>query len=237
MALGFDLDGRVSGAEDSETCGHADLVDPEGREGIDNQLAQLWTTLAPLVGAQVEALMQNAINEGRLLVMMELVGVDDPLNDPEVTLNLFTGVLRPSVGNQGLISPDQTFAFDYASPSSTVEGVSLVEGELVAGPVELKVPLSILDLNVIVKIERGRVRLRLSESGEMSGYISGALSVPDLIGELLNTGAERETRLVQPLFERNADLDPVEGKCTRISMALSFEGARAFVVRDAAQER
>jgi hypothetical protein len=236
VARGFDLDGRVSPAGERESCGHGDLTDPEGRTGIDNQLASIWATLEPLVGPQVAALLQGAINEGRVLVMMELSGVDDLRDDPDVTFRLFRGVLRPEVGTQGYITPDQTFAFDYENPVSTVSNVAIVDGELVAGPVVLQVPIAILDLDIIADIELGRIRVRIAEDGTFSGYIGGALSLPKIIGALLETGASAETRLVQPIFERNADMEPVDGKCTYISVGLEFDGTTAFVVRDAARE-
>ena len=236
VARGFDLDGVMSEEGDEQGCGHADFVSPEGREGVDNQLAELWATLAPLVGEQVHALLQNAVNEGRVLVMLELEGVDDLQNDDDVTLNVFRGVARPLVGTQGLISSDQTFEYDYESPTSSIGGLEIKDGELIAGPLELNIPITILSLDIIAKIEFGRVHLTLNEEGEMSGYLSGAMNVPELSEALINTDAEREARLVVPFFERNADMVPVDGVCTYISMGLAFEATRAYVVRDLAQE-
>ena len=236
VAVGFDLDGQTSEEGDTATCGHADLTAPDGREGIDNQLAKIWGVLEPLVGPQVQALLQNAINEGRVLIMIELEDVQDLHQDESVTLNVFRGVSRPEIGTNGLITPDQSFNYDYDSPISTVEGVSIQDGVLEAGPVEIKVPLSILDLQIIANIARGRIRLNIAEDGSYHGFISGALNVPDTLAALLDTGAASEARLVQPIFEQNADLEPIDGVCTYMSLSLGFEGTRAFVIRDHAQE-
>lgn len=236
IARGFDLDGILSEDGDEEGCGHGDFVSPEGREGVDNQLAELWATLAPLVGGQVHALLQNAINEGRVLVVLELEGVDDLQNDDEVTLNVFRGVARPLIGTQGLISSDQTFDYDYDSPLSTVSGLQLKDGTLIAGPLELNIPITILSLDIIAKVEFARVQLTLNDEGEMSGYLSGAMNVPELSEALLNTDAQNEARIVVPFFERNADMVPVDDTCTYISMGMAFEGTRAYIVRDHSQE-
>lgn len=236
VALGFDLDEQTTEAGDPESCGHGDLRDPEGREGIDNQLAKMWADLEPLVGEQVDALLQGAINEGRVLIMIELAGVDDLRNDDDVTVNVFRGLLDPQVGTFGLITPDQTFYVDYEKPVSTVKGARLVDGEIVAGPLLLQFPIAILDLDIVADVYQGHLRLKIAEDGTFSGYVGGAIHLPEVIGALLETGAAAETRLVKPMFERNADMDKVDGRCTSMSMGFTFEATTAHVVRDAARE-
>lgn len=236
VALGFDLDGKTTPEGASESCGHGDLKGVAGEEGIDNQLAKIWSTLEPLVGTQVDALLQGAINEGRVLIMMELTDVDDLQNDEQVTLNVYRGLLDPEVGTFGTIAPDQTFELDYDKPVSTVEDVRIVDGTLEAGPVVLQIPVAILDLDIVAELHFGRVRLQIGDDGMMTGYIGGALNLEEVIGALLDTGAEAETRLVQPIFESNADMEPVDGVCTFISIGMTVEGTRAFVVRDRAKE-
>ena len=236
VALGFDLDGRVSERGDPDSCGHGDLRDPDGRPGVDNQLAKIWSDLAPLVGDQVDALLQGAINEGRVLLMIELADVDDLQNDDDVTVNVFRGLLDPDVGTFGLITPDQSFYRDYEKPISTVHGARLVNGELEAGPLLLQIPLAILDLDIVAQVYEGHVHLHIDDDGAFSGYIGGALSLPEFLNALLETGAAAETRLVTPIFQRNADMMPVDGVCTFMSVGITFEGTTAFVVRDAAME-
>ena len=236
IAQGFDLDERVSEADDADTCRHGDLVDPEGRAGIDNQLAIIWPLIEPVIGEAVHALLQGAINEGRVLIIMELVGVDDLLNDDDVTLNVYRVTAVPEVGTFGLISPDQTFYYDYDGPLSTVEHAAIVDGEVVAGPVEIQIPLQILDLNYVATVYRGQVRLQIREDGSFEGVIGGGFDVAVWLETLFDTNAEAEARLVAPVFEANADMEKVDGVCTKISVAFKFEGATAFVVRDAEQE-
>jgi len=236
VALGFDLDERVSEAGDVETCRHADLSDPEGRAGIDNQLAVMWPLIEPLVGEPVHGLLQQAINQGRVLIMMELAGVDDLQNDDDVTLNVYRATASPEVGNLGYISPDQTFYYNYQMASSVVENAAIIDGELVAGPVEIDVPLKILDLDYIATVYRGVVRLKIREDGTFDGLIGGAFDVQEWIDTLLMTNAAYEAEIVAPVFTTNADLEPVDGTCSLISLAFEFDGTTAFVVRDTEQE-
>ena len=236
IAVGFDLDNKVSQSGDIETCLHGDLVSPEGVEGIDNQFATIWPALKPLVGEQIEGLLQGAINEGRILIIVELVGLDDLKNDDDVTVNVFRARLDPEIGTRGLISPDQTFYKDYDHPISSAKNVQLVDGELFAGPVALEIPIDILDAQFNLTIPEAWFRLTLSDDGAFSGYFGGAFDVPSAINELLNTGARAETELVAPVFEANTDMGMVDGTCTLMSAAFFAEGTTAFVVRDANKE-
>lgn len=236
VARGFNLDGRVSEEGEEDSCGHGDFTSPEGRTGVDNQLAELWSAIAPLVGEQAHALLQNAVNEGRVLVMIELEGLDDLRDDDDLTLRVFKGTLRPEIGTRGVISPDQSFAMDYERPLSSITGVKLEGGQLIAGPFELNIPVTILSLDAVVKLEFGHIQLTLDEEGRMEGYITGAVHVPTLTETLINTDAESEARLVAPFFERSADMVKVDGVCTYLSMGLEFRATRAFVIRDRSKE-
>ncbi|MEE2786737.1 MAG: hypothetical protein VX589_05310, partial [Myxococcota bacterium] len=144
-AEGFNLDDKVSDQTDSVSCGHVDASDRTGTEGIDNQVAQIWSDLlGPLVGEATHALMKGAINEGRLLLGIEMTGVDDLKNDEDVTLTFFRARADPDVGTFGLIAPDQTFYRDDTFPMTVIENVQIVDGEVHAGPVEFHVPIDVL---------------------------------------------------------------------------------------------
>lgn len=231
VADGFDLDERTSEIGDPQSCGHPDLVDSTGEEGIDNQLAVLWNAIVLIVGEQTEELLQGAINEGRVLIMIELADLDDLQNDDDVTVRIYRGLLDPELGTTGLISPDQTFAFDTEGPVSEVSGVALVDGALEAGPLEILIPLDILDLKIVLPLEVARVRLEIDDDGTFHGMIGGAINVPLMLEALLDTNAAAETRTVQPFFEANTDMFAGDDGCTHLSAALRFEGTTAFVTR------
>jgi hypothetical protein len=110
VAPGFDVDGRVSDSSDSLSCGKDDFVDPDGVPGIDNQLAPLVPEVEKLVGNAVDGLVQGAINDGQLVILMEMENVDDLTNDECVNLAVQVGVKkRPSLGTDGVIEAYQTF--------------------------------------------------------------------------------------------------------------------------------
>ena len=105
-----------------------------------------------------------------------------------------------------------------------------------AGPVKLLIPLNILQAQFNLEMNNGWVRIKIHEDGTFDGILAGAFHVPTVLGELYETNAEAEARLVTPVFEANADMGLEDGKCTLFSTAFAFEGTTAYVVRDGARE-
>ena len=233
---GFNLDDRVSDSNDLETCGKADRVDSDGREGIDNQLAVIFNALALIVEDTPQIAIQGAINEGRILMMVELEGLDDLKNDDQVTLRFFRGAGRPIIGNLGLINPYQTFLVDYTTPMSIAKDVSLVNGVIEAGPIDFEVPVDVLDANFPMAVQGGRIRVELSEDGTMTGLIGGSINVDKVLRDFGEVVAGNEDEMARPIFERSADLRRVDGQCTELSLAFGIEGHIAFAVHDLDQE-
>ena len=228
---GFNLDDRVSESGDEQTCGHPDSTDSDGLIGIDNQLASIWSVIGPLVGEATHALIKGAINEGRLLLAVELTGVDDLKNDDDVTLTFFKAAADPYVGTFGLLAPDQTYYVDPAVPATIIENVQIIDGEILAGPVEFQIPIDILDEFFIVTVSSGKIRFKIEEDGSARGYIGGYIDVKTVLEEGYMTNAAQEFRVVTPFFLDNTDMHPNdEGGCDSISAAFSFDSTPGFMV-------
>ena len=198
---GFNLDDKDSGEDDAVSCGHEDASDAGGIKGIDNQVALIWSDLlGPLVGEATHALMKGAINEGRLLLGIELTGVDDLKNDDDVTLTFFRGRADPDVGTFGVIAPDQTFYRDTSFPMTIIENVQIIDGEVHAGPVEFKIPIDVLAEFFVVNVTRGRIKFKISDDGSIEGYLGGVIDVAAVLEEGYQTNAAQEFHLVTPYF-------------------------------------
>ena len=230
VVAGFNLDGRVSEDDDEVTCGHSDLEDPEGRGGIDNQFATLFRLLSVIVEDTPQVAIQGAINEGRVLMMVELLGVDSLQNDDDVTLRIFRASGRPLVGNQGLIAPYQTFYRDYDFPMSEVSGVQIRNGELQAGPVDFEIPMDVLDANFPMTVLNGQVRMKFSEDGSFSGLIGGSVNIDQVLDEFAIVVSGNEDDLVRPIFKANADMGFIDGECQELSLAFEVNGHIAYAV-------
>ena len=236
LSWGFNLDGEVTPDGEEESCGHGDLNDQEGRAGIDNQMAKIWDIIEPVAGVTAQGALQSSINEGRFLIMLEIVGATDFQNAEGVTLNIFQGDAKPVIGTYNLITPSQTYFIDTASDFVSVENLNIVDGVLEAGPVDFTIPVDILELQTTTKIHKGHFRFEINEDGSFVGFMGGAVSVSEFMYDLSQTDAQEEAALVEPLFKNNADMGYDGDECDLFSMAFQFEGTKAFVIREETEE-
>ena len=118
VAEGFNLDGVVSDESDDGSCNKPDLTSPSGEPGIDNSLASLWSNLQMLSPdlVAVDSLIQGAIDDGQLLLLMNVDGIDDPMNDECVNITVRRATGMPMLGTDGLITSGQTFDVDTSAP-------------------------------------------------------------------------------------------------------------------------
>jgi hypothetical protein len=230
VVQGFNLDDQVSERGEDETCGHPDLEDPDGVAGIDNQFATLFRILSAIVEDTPQIAIQGAINEGRVLMMVELLGVDSLENDDDVTLRIFRGSGRPLVGNLGLIAPYQTFYRDYEFPMSEVRGIKIRDGELQAGPVDFEIPMDVLDANFPMTVLNGQIRMKFGEDGSFSGLIGGSVNIDQVLDEFAIVVSGNEDDLARPIFKANADMGYEDGECQEISLAFEVNGHVAYAV-------
>ncbi|MEY3013408.1 MAG: hypothetical protein RIT45_2143 [Pseudomonadota bacterium] len=240
VAPGFDLDGKISDTDDASTCGKGDLRSPDGEQGIDNEFAKL----VPLVEASgigaLEGLIQSTINDGGIMLMLQLDGLDDPVDDAEVTLRVRAGAGVPLLGTDGLLLAGQTFSKHTDSPevatAATVQG-----GVMNAGPFDLKLPLVVFGVRYDLDLRSVRVRARLTASGGMAeGIFGGGLTMASIL-DIAQKGAADQKNLVElvmGVLGGAGDLapDPETGECTQLSAVLQFTGVNAYLFDDTTQK-
>jgi hypothetical protein len=233
---GLDLDGRISDAADSETCGQPDYSDPDGNPGIDNSFARLLPALEAATGGSeaVASAVQRAINNGDVLVMIETQRYNGEVDDSCVEVSLVRGDGRPTVGGDGLLVSGQTFDRDTDAPSSFVPDATVADGRLMAGPVSLELPMQIAQFDLFLTLEDAVIEMWPDEEGNFDGLISGAIVVAEL--ETVLDEIEDGTDLVsviRTVVRSRADMDPDEnGDCQRLSITLRFEATPAFFFAD-----
>ncbi|MCA9540675.1 MAG: hypothetical protein KC620_17370 [Myxococcales bacterium] len=231
---GFDLDARVSTASDREACYQEDFRSPMGDEGVDNQFARLLPLIEAAGGAALEGLVQSAINEGDLLVMMEISGVDDWQNDGDVQVTLYRGTGLPYVGTDGYVEAWQTFDIDPEAPWSRVEHVALHDGVLEAGPFALTLPIYVFDFVFYITVGDARLHIEFDERGPHSAMMGGAIALQNILDIANNIdGGQQIPGVVENLGRTFADLDrDDEGHCQALSVALRANLAGAFFYDD-----
>lgn len=232
VSQGTDLDGVTSDVMDARGCFQSDTVSPEGDEGIDNQFAKLLPSIEAVGGEAIEGLLQGAINSGELLIMMRMSHVDDLVNDACISVEIMRGMGSPEVGTHGFLEPGQTFDEDPEVATALIEDVVIEDGEVSAGPFSIPLPIQIFEFSLELTLLRAIVRFEIDEDGTMRGFISGALSVQEIVdlSKSVEMGGGQVARLVPVVVAANADLSPdEEGDCQEISVTVVFETTPAFL--------
>jgi len=233
VAPGFDLDGITSDAMDARGCRKADYVSPAGHEGVDNQLGMLVPLVEETLGNVITGTVQSSINEGSLLIVIGMQGLDARDSDDCVGLSVERGGGMPLIGTDGFIEPWQTFELEAEGGRNFAPDASMSEGVLLAGPFEFELSLVIQGNPFFFSMKNSWTRLELQGDGEtIHGELAGGIDVAALSETLMSVEAGDFARLVVPLLRNEADLAPNEdGRCQQISTAFSFTAVPGFVFR------
>lgn len=236
VAEGFDLDGRQSGVGDTAGCSQTDFTSASGVDGIDNQFARLLPVIEAAGGSALPSLIQAAIDEGDLLLMFAFDGVDDVVNDDNVSITIVRGLADPLLTADGKLQPNQTFDIDPAEAPSTVYGAELVDGVLEAGPFVARLPIFVFDFRFDVTLFDARARVWFDQSGPVRAMIGGTVSLENVLTIARNEGIQsRIPDLIEQVGYSMADLRVTEEseRCDGLSVAATVELIPAFVYPDA----
>ncbi len=233
VSEGFDLDGRVSDAYDVTGCNQEDLVAPDGTPGIDNAFSGLLPALDQTEARAIESILAEFIASGELLVAVELEDVDDRMNDGCVNVNFWHLEAPVQLGTDGAIVRGQTFDVDRAVPVARAEGLALVDGQLEAKGLDIRLPVQIFAVKFDLTLANGALRVRLDPEGGGEGEMGGALDVANL--EAVVDTIESDVKdLAISLIHSVADLSPTDdGTCAMMSTVVDFEATTAFLYSDA----
>jgi hypothetical protein len=230
VAEGFDLDG-VNGV----TCRIRDYTAPDGREGIDNQLAAVLPLVeSQLGGLELDSLVQNAINNGQILLAIEARGIDSYVDDGCTGLSIRRLSGTPLLGTDGRLLSGQTLYPDAEAPVSSTEGGTIRRGVFEAGPFDVALPVAILNANFVLDVADALFRANIdAETGEMHGFIGGGVTQTQLLDVVGNTeGVPADVvEMARTLLATFADLAPDEnGVCQQFSAVLEFRAMPGFIV-------
>lgn len=242
---GFDLDGRVSTATQpaADECAHDDFSGPGGELGYDNQL---WRALGCIRGFQpgdaVAGVVDAAVRDGSMTILVDVRGVDDPRNDSEVEVQLFSSRDAPPLGADGSVLPFGTLGIDPdARYHGSVAAGRIENGILVAGPMDLRLRLNIQIVVGDLTFEDAYVRVILDPDGSATGAIHGYTPIEDVyevFGRQAGTIGGKEalgytcSGLHAALVSQaDGGFDPATQSCSSLSAAYRFAAAPAFVAR------
>ncbi len=249
---GLDLDGVDSTLSDASSpqCAHDDFVDPSGVRGIDNQL---WRLMGCVRGYRPNDLMDRLhkantmIKEGGYAILMEIAGMDDPVNDDHVEVQFLSSAAPVSLNALG--DPMEHVSFNAHADTTYHNAVAtgrIVDGVLTTEPVDLRLKIKQQTQDNAVFYRDARIRATVLPDGRIEGVL-GAYWDNENFWSMMNDhmiGDRHQGR--NAAFNRgfmcaglyhaiprvsDGHPDPETGACTSISTALHFEAKPAFVIR------
>ncbi len=232
-APGFDLDGVVSDGTDPASCLKKDFLGPDGAKGVDNQLASLIPDVEKILGNAVDGLIQGAINNGDLLILLEVDGAKSMQDASCADLTVKLGRGKPTLGTDGVIEAYQTFDVDGGGEVSHGTLGKIEDGVLTVGPFELAIPIAIFDVAFTIHVHDALFRLTVdAEDGILKGGFVGGGVVPQEILDGVKDGAgvDKYIPVLTLVLNNSTDLKPdAEGTCTQLSAALQITAVEAFL--------
>lgn len=236
VAIGLNLDGRDSDAQDLQGCRRRDFIAPDGTRGIDNQFTHLYELVEDVFQeGVVEGIIKNSINEGRLLLMFQISKVTDWKNDDDVEVAIFLGDGRPNINTENALVRDQTFDIRSDAPVARTRG-SIRDGVLRTEPIDVELPMAFFNVFFDLQLRGAQIQAELDMDGNLVGLMGGGVDKEQIfeIGRMADAmQGEQVSPLLNLLIPTWTDLYPDErGICSHISAALTFRSVPAFVFYD-----
>lgn len=233
---GLNLDNEISAN---------DFVHPDGTPGIDNEVYRAVGCIIGFRGPDgVEFVFQNKaiIDEPYNRMMIEISGIDDLRNDPEVQVSLYRGrdsLLKDALGES--VIPGGTQRIDRRWGASLIRHTAgrIVDGVLTTDPIaEVVVPWQNLRVPSIHRFRDLRLQLSLSEDNAQ-GLLAGYADVDTWYYQLIRNDSTHHLSNGQisgislyKALRRFADAypDPETGANSAISTALDVKLVQVHIV-------
>ena len=236
LSYGLNLDGEV---------GTNDFTHPNGESGIDNEV---YRSVGCIIGFRgpdgVEVIFQDkAITDRRYnRMMIELTGVDDLVNDDEVTVTLYRGLdllLTDATGLKAMPGGSQRIDMRWGASLIRETSGTIVDGVLTTDPIdEMIMPWMNLSVPTVQIFRDMRFQLELT-STSANGLLGAYADVESYYKQLirndsthhLSNGQISGISLYKSL-RRLADAypDPETGANTAISTALDVKMTQVYIV-------
>jgi hypothetical protein len=230
VTVGFDLDGAVTTSRDRRGCAQDDFTSPAGEPGIDNNLALLMPLLDLAAENALQALLLNALNEGRLLVFVERTLEADG----SYAIRFRRGQGAPLLGTDGRLLAGQTLGLHEDAQLGTAS-IATREGDVIeARDFDVRLPAVVFATLYVLELKDARLRMELREDGALRGLLGGGIELEQIFevirtaDTMLNPENSIEA-LVGDALRDFADLAPRGRGCEQLSAAIEFEAVPAFV--------
>ena len=231
MSDGFDLDGTTSSGSGTDGCGRADFTSPDGVPGIDNAFGEVIPALENTEFVAAEALINDTIKTGELMLLVSMDHVDDAANDDCIDLSLGRATGDPMLGTDEAFLPGQTLARDMSFAEAVVSETFVKDGVATGRPISATIPLQVLDASLQFEVLDGAIRLQQHADGMASGVFAGGLDIATVIYVASNEGIAQELKdILASVLYVVADLAPDEnGDCQELSITFEFTATPVYL--------
>ena len=247
FGYGLNLDGTNDGHATPTSCAHEKFTTPDGRTQVDNQMYRLvgciygWRK-----GNYAEAHADRERRDASVgTILIEVSGVDDERNDPDVDVTFYTtrDVLpKDAAGN---ILPYSSYRVGATPIYGTTAKGKIVDGQLITEAVDAHLPLYAHQYTGSMFIRGLQLQLPLAtpagettHNGMLAGYFDFD-SWWDYMRRLesILVTAQWSCPAMYVAGKQLADgyPDPKTGQCTAISTAMNIEALPAFVIHEDAK--
>jgi len=239
VSLGLNLDGTVDGHASQNTCGHEKFTGTDGQPGIDNQWYRLiGCTYGWRSSGYMEVNVNGELRDSGHAILVEITGVTDPKNSPDVTVSFYRSIDLLPKDSTGKILPFNSYrAYDdyrYAAHGRIVDGV------LTTDPIDASFPFYGNLTHAAYDLKAMRLRLNLDEGGA-KGLLAGYYDLDSMWSYVSKLGytavaGQFDCPAMYQAAHQLADgyPDPKTGQCTALSAAFTIEAIPAFVIHPAA---
>ncbi|MEO1336910.1 MAG: hypothetical protein AAFV29_14785 [Myxococcota bacterium] len=231
MSEGFDLDGIQTTGPDPRTCFKTDFMAPDGQAGIDNELSRLLPIIDLAGEGVLRELLQNAVNEGRLLMMFEVIR----LSEDRVRVRVRRGEDVPLLGTDGRLLPGQTLALHTTAPELGEAEGTIIDGRIEIDAFALRVPVVIFSQLYEVFLPDARLTLIMPQdaaNAPAEAIFGGGIPIEQLVTilETASNFAREFTEIFGEAVRDSGDMAPdASGRCTQMSSALKAQLVSAFI--------
>lgn len=243
-ALGFDIDGQENakdGPAAPGTCAHDDFTGPKGERGIDNQL---WRATGCTKGLRRNgdalAYAPSLIRQGGSNVLIEITGIDDDRNDPEIVVGIYRGGDPVALDAAGEVLPGGSLHVHEDTRYHSFLKGRIQDGVVTTEPgdVTLKRDAPFEPPNDLT-LQAARLKFELLPNGRGKGMIGGYYDVEKFyhgaIRVMTMSGVQSLGFSCPGLLDTmrqlaDFDRDPETGKCRAISAAWEIDAVPAFII-------
>lgn len=231
---GFDLDQLASTAGGADGCGRADFTSPTGVGGIDNAFGEVIPALENTEFVAAEALINDTIRTGELMLLVSVDEVDDPTDDTCVGVHLRRAVGEPMLGTDGSFLAGQTMTTDTSFQGVSLPEMQIADGSVEGRPVTATLPVQVLNAALEFELIDGGVRLDQHEDGTATGVLAGGVDIATLLRVATEEGIAAEVgEILDSVLGIVADLSPQpDGSCAQLSVTFEFTATPVYLFDD-----